>query len=309
MTPQTATATTAALERGVELSVAAAVQTVAIGCLPGAAGNRCGSAEASKGGGVAEASNVSGLRDDRGSEIAAGAVEVAERVLVLDQQLGDLAVKIRDPRIEVLDVPGELADATRRGASGKACAELQPSELSQLALAIAADDAGLCDGIVLGPVRTQPLDRLGAVAHEASTLQLEHPERPHQLGLLRWTEILSLRAHHVSDRERVPRIGLSRPATVALAVGAPRRNLQHLKARAGKSSDQAASVASRALNPDHCVCGLVLDEPVDQAAVALRGIRDDERGDLATTVIDQRSGVVVLVNVDSDDQGGLLSGG
>jgi hypothetical protein len=118
------------VERGVELSVAAAVQTVAIGCLAGAAGNRCGSAEASEGGGVAETSDVSGLRDDRGSEIAAGAVEVGERVLVLDQQLGDLAVKIGDPRIEVLDVPGELADATRRGASGKACAELQPSELS-----------------------------------------------------------------------------------------------------------------------------------------------------------------------------------
>ena len=95
---------------------------------------------------------------------------------------------------DLADVSGELADAARRGASGQAWAELQPSELVQLALAVAADDAGLGDGVVLGPVRAQPLDRLGAVANEAAALQLEHPECPDELGLLGGPEIRSLRA-------------------------------------------------------------------------------------------------------------------
>jgi hypothetical protein len=53
----------------------------------------------------------------------------------------------------------------------------------------------------------------------------------------------------------------------------------------------------------------MVDEPVDQAAVAPRGVRDDERRDLAAAVINQRGGVVVLVDVYADDQGGLLSVG
>jgi len=53
----------------------------------------------------------------------------------------------------------------------------------------------------------------------------------------------------------------------------------------------------------------MVDEPVDQAAVALRCVRGNEGRNLPAAVIDQRGGVVVLVDVDTDDQGGLLSGG
>src|SRR5205807_7347755 len=63
------------------------------------------------------------------------------------------------------------------------------------------------------------------------------------------------------------------------------------------------------LHPDHRGRGAMIDQPVDQAPVALRGVRDNQRRDLAAAVINQRDCVVVLVNVDTDDQGGLLSGG
>lgn len=96
---------------------------------------------------------------------------------------------------------------------------------------------------------------------------------------------------------------------MALAVGAPGRNLQHLKASSRESADQAAAIAARALNTNHSSCGAILDQPVDQAPVARRGVRGDQRCDLTAAVIDQRGGVVVLVNVDAEDQGGLLSDG
>jgi hypothetical protein len=76
-------------------------------------------------------------------------------------------------------------------------------ELGQVALTVTADDSSLGDGVVLGPVGAQPLNRLGAVTNEASTLKLDHPEGPHELGLLGWAEILPLGAHDVSNRERV----------------------------------------------------------------------------------------------------------
>src|SRR5262245_43505346 len=52
-----------AVERSVELAVAAAVEAVAACGLAGAAGDRCGAAEAREGGGVAEAADVAGVRD------------------------------------------------------------------------------------------------------------------------------------------------------------------------------------------------------------------------------------------------------
>jgi hypothetical protein len=153
------------------------------------------------------------------------------------------------------------------------------------------------------------LDRLSAVTNEAPALQLEHPERPDQLRLLGGAEVCSLGAHDVSDRDRVTRVGLPRPPTVALAMGAPGWHLQHLKPSAGESCNQAASVAARALDADHGVCGVLLEQPVDQSPIALRGVWGDQRRDLSAAVIDECGGVVVLVNVDADDQGGLLSGG
>jgi hypothetical protein len=162
---------------------------------------------------------------------------------------------------------------------------------------------------VLGPVGAQPLDRLRAVADEPAALQLEHPERPDELRLLSRAEVRSLGAHDVGDRDRIPGVGLPRAAPVALAMGAPSRNLQHLKARAGKSGDEAAAIAAGALDPDHGCGGAVVDQPVDQASIALRRVSDHNGRDLTAALIDQRGGMVVLVNIDPDDQSGLLSCG
>src|ERR1700684_429017 len=120
---------------------------------------------------------------------------------MLDEQLGDLLVEVGDPRVEIRDVFSELPNAASCSARCKAGPQLESFELVQLALAVAAAHAGLCDWVVLDPVRAQPLDRLGAVADKASAVKLEHPERPDQFGLLSRAEVLALRAHHVSDRE------------------------------------------------------------------------------------------------------------
>jgi hypothetical protein len=72
-----------AVEGGVELSVAAAVEAVAACGLAGAAGDRCGSAEASEGGGVAEAADVACVRDKGRGDLWAGAVQVGDWVAIL----------------------------------------------------------------------------------------------------------------------------------------------------------------------------------------------------------------------------------
>ena len=87
-----------AVERGVELAVAAAVQPVAPGGLAGAAGDRRGAAEAREGGGVFEAADVAGLGDQRGGDLVAGAEQVGDRVAVLVEQRGDLGVELGDAR-------------------------------------------------------------------------------------------------------------------------------------------------------------------------------------------------------------------
>jgi hypothetical protein len=153
------------------------------------------------------------------------------------------------------------------------------------------------------------LDRLGAVTDKAPALQLEHAQRTHELGLLRWPELVALGQHDVRDRQRVAGVGLARSAAVALAMGAPRRDLRHLKPGAGQSSNQAASIAAGALHADHRAGGGMLDQPADQLPIARRAVRDREGSDLAAAVIDQRGGMSLLVNVDADDQGGLLARG
>jgi transposase-like protein len=73
--------------------------------------------------------------------------------------------------------------------------------------------------------------RLGLkpVANEASTLQLEHSERAHELGLLGNPELIALGQHDVRDRQRVAVIGFAWSAAMALAMRAPGRHLQHLQ--------------------------------------------------------------------------------
>ncbi|HWI72273.1 MAG TPA: hypothetical protein VNT55_09975 [Baekduia sp.] len=55
--------------------------------------------------------------------------------------------------------------------------------------------------------------------------------------------------------------------------------------------------------------GVLIDQPIDQLPVAL-GTVDDRHGvDETAAFIDQRGGVSLLVNVDSDDQRDLLARG
>ena len=68
------------------------------------------------------------------------------------EQLSNLGIQCGDPAVEVVDVTSELSDAARGGALREALAELDALELSQLALAITADDAALSDGVKLCPV-------------------------------------------------------------------------------------------------------------------------------------------------------------
>ena len=92
------------------------------------------------------------MGDDGGSEVGAGALQFGEWVVVLVEQLGDLFVEGGDALVEVLDVAGQLADAARGDLVGEAVAEADPLEPAQGALAVAAQDTGFADGVLLGPV-------------------------------------------------------------------------------------------------------------------------------------------------------------
>jgi hypothetical protein len=108
-----------AVERGVELAVAAAVQAVAPGGLARSAGDGCGAAEACEGAGIAEATNVAGLGDARRSEVAANPLDLFKRVAVVGEQIGNLGVERGDALVEVVDAAGELADAARSGTAAR----------------------------------------------------------------------------------------------------------------------------------------------------------------------------------------------
>src|SRR5262249_22256958 len=252
-----------AIEGGIELTVASAVQAIMPSCLSRATRNGRRATEARKRSGVAKAAHVAGLGDDRGGEVRAGSVKIPERIAVLGEQLCDLPVELDDAGVEILDVASELADAAGCRARGKAFAQLQALELLELALAVTADDAALCDRVVLNPVGAQPLDRLRAVANEAPTLQLKRSECPHELRLLGGTQLPALCAHDVSDRKGIPRICLAGSASMTLTVGAPSRDLQNLKASAGERGDQTPPITAWALNADHRARSIEVDKPVN----------------------------------------------
>src|SRR5215218_11243335 len=98
------------------------------GGLRGAAGNRRGSAIASEGGGVFEAANVAGVRDQGGGDLVAGAEEILDGVAVLFEQRRDLGFELGDPAVETLDVGGELVDCGRGDARDHALAEADALE-------------------------------------------------------------------------------------------------------------------------------------------------------------------------------------
>ncbi len=227
---------------------------------------------------------------------------------MLVEQLGDLAVERRDALVEIFDVAGQLADAASCDLFGQAVAEADPLESPQLALAVAAQRASLGDRVLLGPVRAQPLDRLGAVANEAAALQLEHRQRPDKLWLHRRAQLAVLAADDVGDRERVARIGLARSLAVTLAMGAPGRHMQNLEPGRSERPDELAAIAARRLDPHHRLLGIELAQPAQQTAIALRAVGHGQRAELAAACVDQRGRVLVLVNVDPDEHRvGLLA--
>jgi hypothetical protein len=90
------------------------------------------------------------------------------------------------------------------------------------------DDARLADRIDLIPVSAETLDRLRAVADEAATLQLEHLQHPHELGLEGRSELLTLAEHDLRHGDCVAGIGLARSVATTLAMRAPSMDVQHL---------------------------------------------------------------------------------
>jgi hypothetical protein len=63
----------------------------------------------------------------------------------------------------------------------------------------------------------------------------------------------------------------------------------------------------QALDPDDCLSGPLIDQPVDQLPVALRAVGDAQRVNQPAALVDERDCVRALVNVDADDQRDLLA--
>src|SRR5215218_1138937 len=297
------------VEGGIELPVAAAVEPVPTGGLARAAGDGRGTAEPGEGGGVAEAADITGVCDHCGGDLRTGAVEVADRVAVLLEQLRDLGVEGSDPLVEVLDVAGEVMDAASRDPLDEAVAEVDPLEPAQLALSCDVDDTSLADGVDLIPVGAKPLGRLGAIADETASLQLEQRQRPHELGLERRSKLRASGQHDLGDRDRVARIGLARPVAAPLAMRAPGGHVEHLVARRLQRGNKQSAVAGRAFDTDERLAGIVLVEPGAEAPHTFRAVGEAERADLAATLVQERGHVAALVHIDPDDHLVLLSRG
>jgi hypothetical protein len=85
--------------------------------------------------------------------------------------------------------------------------------------------------------------------------------------------------------------------------------VEDLVAGGAERAGQAAPVAARALHPDHRELGVALGQPAEQPLIARRTVGERQCPELAAALIDQCRGVGVLVNVDADEQRGLLARG
>jgi hypothetical protein len=99
---------------------------------------------------------------------------------------------------------------------------------------------------------------------------------------------------------RVARIGLARTEPAAVAVRAPRRHIEDLKARPGQRRGERSPESGRVLDADNRCRGVTLDEPGDQLAVAVGTVGEQQRVDHPAARVEQRGGVTVLVAVDAD---------
>jgi hypothetical protein len=242
------------------------------------------------------------VSDQRGGDLVAGAEEVGDGVAVLFEQGSDLGVDVVDALVERVDVSGELADDGGGDGVGQAVAEADALELAQLALALAAQRRRFGDGVDLLPGRAQPLDGHRAVANEAMAFQLQQPERADELGFERRAERVAAAQDDLRDRVRVARVGLARTEPASVAVRAPRRHVEDLKARAGQRRRERPAESGWVLDADDRGGRVVFDEPGDQLAIAVGTVGEQQRVDQAAASVEQRGGVTVLVAVDADEQ-------
>jgi hypothetical protein len=171
------------------------------------------------------------VSNDGDGDLRAGAVQVGDRIAVLFEQERELGVERGDALVAVLDVAREVADAAGRDLFDQPVAETDSPETAQLALSGEVDHAALADGVDLIPVGAEPLDGLGAVADEATSLELEQRQRPHELRFERRTELRAVAQHNLRDGDRIARIGLAGAMATTLAMCAPGRHIEHLVPR------------------------------------------------------------------------------
>lgn len=202
---------------------------------------------------------------------------------------------------EVLDVARELADPAGGDLVREPVTEAQALELAQLAQSVDADDPRFGDGVQLRPVGPQALDRLRAVADIAAPLQVQRGERAHQLGLQGGTELATLAADDVGDREGIAGVGLARALAAAFAVRPPRRHVHDFEPRRRERADERAAIAAGAFDADHRRAGVVFGQPVKQAAIPVGAVGEHQDAEFGASVIQQRGGVSAFVDVDADE--------
>lgn len=96
------------MQSRVQLTVAAAVESMPAVALTRAAWDRRDAAEAGEGGLAAEAPHVTGMGDDPGGDLGTGVMQVGKRVTVFGQQLGHLRLELADPFVQGGDLAGPV---------------------------------------------------------------------------------------------------------------------------------------------------------------------------------------------------------
>jgi hypothetical protein len=112
---------------------------------------------------------------------------------------------------------------------------------------------------------------LGAVVDEAMALELEQTDGADELGLERRPELVAAAQDDLGDRVRVAGIGLAGPQSATIAMRAPGRHVENLKAGARQCRRQRPPEPDRVLlDADDRGGRVVLDEPGDECAIAVR---------------------------------------
>src|SRR3954465_13024401 len=100
-------------------------------------------------------------------------------------------------------------------------------------------------------------------------LELEQTDGADELGLERRPELVAAAQDDLGDRVRVAGIGLAGPQSATIAMRAPGRHVENLKAGARHCRRQRPPEPGRVLDADDRGGRVVLDEPGDECAIAL----------------------------------------